>query len=257
MNKALLLTLPRARDDRGIRVGSTGASALVHGLMLALLLAVKVPTEPRPGPAGWTLDTNAGVGGGGGGAGGEVSFLQLPAPSVAKAVPDLPALPALPSPVAPSLPDLAPPAVVFPPMVAFESVSDCFGRCEAPDPGVGAGAGAGAGGLGAGLGPGSGTGSGPGRGTGSGPGGDGVRPPAPLTILIPPAATAAVRGGAATVRLQVDTVGAVRDADVVVSSGDRGYDEALRRIAMGWRFRPARDAANRPVPYPFEVSLAF
>ena len=50
---------------------------------------------------------------------------------------------------------------------------------------------------------------------------------------------------------------AVRDADVVVSSGDRGYDEKLRRIAMGWRFRPARDAANRPVAYPFEVSLRF
>jgi len=75
--------------------------------------------------------------------------------------------------------------------------------------------------------------------------------------MIPPAATAAVRGKAATMLLQVDTVGAVWDADVVVSSGDRDYDEALRRIAMGWRFRPARDTADRPVPYPFEVSIAF
>jgi len=52
-------------------------------------------------------------------------------------------------------------------------------------------------------------------------------------------------------------MGAVRVADVVVSGGDRDYDEALRRIALGWRFRPARDAADRPVPYPFEVSLTF
>ena len=139
-------------------------------------------------------------------------------------------------------------------MVAFESADPCFGACDSPNTGAGAGTG---GGLGTGVGTGSGAGVGSGSGAGSGPGGDGVRPPAPLTILIPPTATAGVRGKTATVLLQVDTVGAVRDANVVVSSGDRDYDEALRRIAMRWRFRPARDAADRPVPYPFEVSIAF
>ena len=58
------------------------------------------------------------------------------------------------------------------------------------------------------------------------------------------------RQGRPRVLLQVDSAGRVRSADVVVSSGDRSYDEQLRRIALGWRFRPARDAANRPVPLP-------
>lgn len=252
MTKAFSWTLPHTQADRGSHAWSTGASALVHGLILALLLALKAPVERRPGPAGWTLDASAGEGGGGGGE--TLYLLQLPALPVAEAAP---ALPALPSPVAPTLPDLVPEAVAFP-VIAFTSVTDCFSSCEPPSPRPGAGLGGGPGtGTGPSLGVGAGLGPGPGFGSGSGPGGDGVRPPAPLTILIPPSATAAVRGRAATMRLQVDTAGAVRDADVVVSSGDRGYDEALRRIAMGWRFRPARDAQNRPVPYPFEVSLKF
>ena len=247
MTRAVSLTLPRPKDESGTRVGSAGASAIFHGLIVVLLLAVPVPSEPRPGVTGRTLDADAGLGGGGGGgAGGEVHLLQLPVPPAAEAVPDLPALPAL---VAPTVPDLVP-RIVSPPMITFESADPCFGACDSPNTGAG-------GGLGTGVGTGSGAGVGSGAGAGSGPGGDGVRPPAPLTILIPPAATAGVRGKAATVLLQVDTVGAVRDANVVVSSGDRDYDEALRRIAMRWRFRPARDAANRPVPYPFEVSLAF
>ena len=251
MTRTVSLTLPRPMDESGTRVGSAGASAIFHGLIVALLLAVGVPSEPRPGVAGWTLDVDAGIGGGGGGgAGGEHLLLQLPVPRAAEAIPDLPALPAV---VAPTFPDLVP-QIVSPPMVAFEIADPCFGACASPNTGAGAGAG---GGLGTGVGTGSGAGVGSGAGAGSGPGGDGVRPPAPLTILIPPAATAGVRGKAATVLLQVDTVGAVRDANVVVSSGDRDYDEALRRIAMGWRFRPARDAADRPVPYPFEVSIAF
>jgi TonB family protein len=129
----------------------------------------------------------------------------------------------------------------------------------APPSGVGQG-GAPPAGNGGGTGGGTGAGSGPGTGSGRGPGGgggDGVRPPAPLTILVPPAATAAVRGGSAKVRLQVDSAGVVRGAEVLVSSGDRRYDEQLRRVALGWRFRPARDAANRPVPYPFDVSVTF
>ena len=249
MTRAVSLTLPRPMDESGTRVGSAGASAIFHGLIVALLLSVRGPSEPRPAVPGWTLDADAGMGGGGGGGtGGETHLLQLPVPPTAEAVPDLPVLPAL---VAPTFPDLVP-QIVSPAMVAFESADPCFGVCDAPNTGAGVG-----GGLGTGVGTGSGSGVGPGAGAGSGRGGDGVRPPAPLTILIPPAATAGVRGKAATVLLQVDTVGAVRDANVVVSSGDRDYDEALRRIAMRWRFRPARDAADRPVPYPFEVSLAF
>ena len=250
MTRAVSWTLPRPTDDSGAQVGSAGAAAILHGLIVALLLAVGVTTEPRPGVSGWTLNSDAGVGGGGGGeAGGRALLLQLPAPPVIESVPNPPALPAI---AAPTLPDLVP-RIESPPAVAFES-ADCFGACASPNAGTGSGAGSGSG---SGVGSGSGASVGSGTGAGSGPGGDGVRPPAPLTILIPPAATDQVRGRAATVLLQVDSMGAVRDADVVVSSGDRDYDEALRRIAIGWRFRPARDAANRPVPYPFEVSIAF
>jgi protein TonB len=148
------------------------------------------------------------------------------------------------------------PDLVDPTAFALETIRDTFRIGGLASGGEGAGAGPGSG-TGSGGGSGSGTGTGTGSGRGAGRGGDGVRPPAPLTILIPPAATPSVRGKNATVRLQVDSAGVVRDANVVVSSGDRGYDEKLRRIAMGWRFRPARDAANRPVPYPFEVSLRF
>ena len=251
MTRAVSWTLPQPTDDNGAKVGSAGASAMVHGLIVALLLTVGVTTEPRPGVSGWTLNSDAGAGGGGGGGMGEPTLvLQLPAPPVVEEVPSLPALPNL---VAPTVPDLVP-KIVSPPMVAFESSDPCFGACVSPDAGTGIGAGLGSG---PGVGSGSGAGAGEGTGAGTGPGGDGVRPPAPLTILIPPTATDEVRGREATVLLQVDSTGAVRDADVVVSSGDPNYDEALRRIAIGWRFRPARDAANRPVPYPFEISLAF
>ena len=113
------------------------------------------------------------------------------------------------------------------------------------------------GGAGGGTGRGTGAGLGSGTGPGSGTPGEGIRPPAPLTILMPPAAIDAVRGGTAKVRLQVDSTGVVRAVDILLSSGDLGYDEQLRTVASGWRFRPARDAANRPVPYPFDVSVTF
>ena len=169
----------------------------------------------------------------------------------------LPISPRCPDLVAPVVPQVSPDPVVAP--VIADPVATCVAPCGIPTPGTGTGSG---GGVGPGAGPGSGPGSGPGAGPGTGSGqggssGTGIRPPAPLTILIPPTATAAVRGKSATIRLQVDTLGTVRGADVVVSSGDRGYDQQLRRVALGWRFRPARDAANRPIPYPFEVSLKF
>ena len=42
-----------------------------------------------------------------------------------------------------------------------------------------------------------------------------------------------------------------------LASGDRGFDQALRRTAMGWHFRPARDAANRAVAVTYDVSFDF
>ena len=243
-------TLPRTPPDRGTRAGSFGVSAVVHVLVVVVLLAVKAPSELRPGPAGWSFAARAGDSGGGGGGGSEtVHLLQLTRPPAEPPNPSLPALPSVVTP-RPLLPELVPDPTH--PLPLPSGAGDLIGSLPAPGAGRGAGTGAGSG-----TGTGSGSGAGAGEGAGAGAGGDGVRPPAPLMILVPPAATPSVRGKAATVRLQVDSSGTVRDADVVVSSGDRSYDERLRRIALGWRFRPARDAANRPISYPFEVSLKF
>lgn len=254
MTRARSWTLPRPADDRGSRSVSFMVAVVLHALLGALLLTARAPLQSRPGPVGRALSAAAGDGGGGGGGGGgeRIHLLHLPPPP-ADALPDLPATPRVATPdlILPD-PSLTAMAEVLPSMPE-PVLGGVPGAGRDPSAGLGAGAG---GGRGGGTGPGVGPGSGPKSGGGTG-GGDGVRPPAPLTILIPPPATASVRGKAATMRLQVDSSGAVRDADVVVSSGDRGYDEKLRRIAMGWRFRPARDAANRAVPYPFEVSLRF
>lgn len=246
-------TLPRAPADPRARAASVGIAVLVHALLIVLVMSIESPPAARPGPPGWALSLTQPDEGGGGGGGAPMTMLRLPpAPPTDLAAPEI--VPT-PDPVVPDveIPDLAvdPSALVL--AVPPDSLPTTIGA--SPSGGAGGGAGGGSG-PGSGPGSGGGTGVGTGPGVGGGSGGDGIRPPAPLTI-IPPAATASVRGKQATVRLQVDSVGVVRDADVVVSSGDRGYDEKLRRTAMGWRFRPARDAANRPIPYPFEVSFRF
>jgi protein TonB len=250
LKRARSLILPRPSNGRRERAGSIGIAVVLHVLAALMILSLKSPPEARPGAPGWAFALDEGEAGGGGG-GERTHLLQLPEPPA-----DVPALPLLVPTTEPLVPEVVLPDLVDPTMLALMAPPDSFPVPSGAGGGSGAGAGPGSG-TGSGGGSGSGVGPGTGSGRGAGRGGDGVRPPAPLTILIPPAATAAVRGKGATVRLQVDSGGVVRDADVVVSSGDRGYDEKLRRIAMGWRFRPARDAANRPVPYPFEVSLRF
>jgi TonB family protein len=55
--------------------------------------------------------------------------------------------------------------------------------------------------------------------------------------------------------LAVDAEGIVRDVELQPPTGDRRYDAALRRMALDWRFKPARDAANRPVAVKYPVTL--
>jgi TonB family protein len=81
--------------------------------------------------------------------------------------------------------------------------------------------------------------------------------PSPEVLLIPPAAPGGVRGKSVVVRLAVDSVGAVKDAEVIPSTGDRKYDSALKRVALGWKFRPARDQSNRPIGVLFDVTFTF
>ena len=133
-------------------------------------------------------------------------------------------------------------------------------------------AGAAFGGQGTGSGPGRGPGTGPGSGGGSG-GGEGggigsgggpgigrgrVLSPQPDFMLLPPMPTpGGVRGKTVVVRLAIDMAGGVNEVELIPSTGDRGYDQALRRTAMGWHFRPARDAANRAVAVTYDVSFVF
>jgi hypothetical protein len=49
----------------------------------------------------------------------------------------------------------------------------------------------------------------------------------------------------------------VKDAEIIPSTGDRKYDSSLKRVALGWKFRPARDPANRPVAVLFDVTFTF
>jgi protein TonB len=113
--------------------------------------------------------------------------------------------------------------------------------------------------MGPGSGGGSGGGEGGGIGSGVGPGtGKGrIMTPSPEVLLIPPAAPGGVRGKSVVVRLAVDSVGVVKDAEVIPSTGDRKYDSALKRVALGWKFRPARDQSNRPISVLFDVTFTF
>jgi protein TonB len=135
-----------------------------------------------------------------------------------------------------------------------------------PNPPGGSGTGQGTG-TGPGTGPGLGPGSGGGTGGGSGGGiGSGMGPgtgrgkflgPSPEVLLVPPTPPGNVRGKAVVVRLQVDSTGIVRDAEIMPSTGNRKYDDTLKKTALGWRFRAARDASNRPVAVLFDVTFTF
>jgi len=43
---------------------------------------------------------------------------------------------------------------------------------------------------------------------------------------------------------------------VITPTGNRGYDEQLKRTARDWKFNPARDVAtNRPVAVLYDVTF--
>jgi protein TonB len=112
-------------------------------------------------------------------------------------------------------------------------------------------------GPGSGGGSGGGTGGGIGSGTGTGTGAGRMQAPVPEFVLIPPSnPPRGVRGDSLVIRLQIDATGKVRDVEFR-STGDRGYDQKLRRTAMEWRFRPARGPDNRPTAVAYDVTLQF
>jgi TonB family protein len=78
-----------------------------------------------------------------------------------------------------------------------------------------------------------------------------------MSVILPPTAPSSVRGHTVELRLTVDERGAVRQVDVMTPTGDRGFDNRLRRTAMDWRFQPARDRDNRAVPAQVPISFSF
>lgn len=255
-------------------------SVLVHAGLLALAVLVG-------GRAGYALlddigtptgvsDGASGGGGGGGGMGGElVTYVDI-APAAAE-VPSEVALtvpeetPPEPE-VEPEPEPVPPPPAPKPPVTTPTPAPAPAGGAQtgtgAPPAGTGGGTGAGQGtgtgeGTGSGTGPGSGggsgggTGGGIGSGVGTGTGAGRMQAPVPEFVLIPPSnPPRGVRGDSLVVRLNIDVSGKVRDVEFR-STGDRGYDQKLRRTAMEWRFRPARDAASKPIAVAYDVTLQF
>lgn len=255
----LFFTASEAAHDRA-SVPSGILSLLLHALILLLFLGPiaaqhhirKIETDPGVGTG-----IGAGLAGGGGGGSEQVTMIDLAAPAIPEPAPGL--VPPPPPPPDPQQLVLPQPTKVALSEVRIDSVPGAVTASAA------------AGGQGTGSGPGSGPGTGPGSGGGSGGGegggiGSGVGPgigrgrllsPVPDFMLLPPMPTpGGVRGKKVVVRLAIDAAGTVNEVELIPSTGDRGYDQALRRTAMGWRFRPARDAANRPVPATYDVEFS-
>jgi len=258
----LFFTRPE-RDQRDT-AKSAGASVAFHLIVILLLLAANhADMLVLAGEQGAGTGIGAGAAGGGGGGGREEQVsLLLPAPE-----PDAPEEPQITIQV--KVAEVVPPPEEPKPEAVLAQVDTVPEAPANPTPapatgGSGGGDGTGQGpGTGAGFGPGSGGGSGGGEGGGIGSGigpGTGrgrIIAPSPEVLLIPPSPPGSVKGKSVVLRLAVDSVGVVKDAEIIPSTGDRKYDSALKRVALGWRFRAARDAFNRPVSVLFDVTFTF
>lgn len=246
----------------------TVASMLVHvGILAAVLWAgganVRFGTADTLGAE----DLEAGGGGGGGAAEEQVVYVDI-APAVAPPPPAVQPDPSellFPDSTPPPPPDtLAAPPAEEEPSSRPSDLPRLLGDVAAVGGGAGAGSGGGQGdGAGTGVGGGSGSGSGGGMGsgigtgTGEGSGGSGdVVPPFPEGLFIPPLpAPPGLRGRTLPVRFSIDERGRVRE--VAFDSGNRGYDRLLRREAMEWRFRPARNRSGQPIAVQYDVPITF
>ena len=255
--------LDPARSNTRDTVASFATSALFHSLLIGLLLWLgHAGVLKAAGDIGVGTGIGAGLaGGGGGGSPGneQFAYLELPEPPPpAEAAEPAVVVPAIETPTIPSEP--------VPDLTAETAAAAAEAAAAALAVNAGSGTGAGTG-TGPGVGPGSGPGSGGGSGGGEGGGiGSGVGPgigrgrllaPSPSLILVPPTAPKGVKGRTIVVRLDVDSTGMVRGVELRPPTGDRGYDEKLRKAALGWKFQPARDASNRPVAALFDVEFTF
>jgi TonB family protein len=75
-------------------------------------------------------------------------------------------------------------------------------------------------------------------------------------LLIPPQRPRNLSTRDVILRLSVDERGKVREVVVVTPTGNRGYDDSLKRTAMAWEFSPAREQdTNRPVAAKLDVTV--
>jgi TonB family protein len=267
MSEKLLTHLFDAKPPRDKRdeVTATVVSVIGHVLLIVLLFGVagRKLLAVANGDMGVGDGIGAGPAGGGGGGGSEVAIVIAPEEKAPPApVEEKPPEP-IPQPIPIPEPVIKP--MELPPPLAL-ALPDSMPRLTITPIASGAGSGQGSG-TGAGTGPGTGPGSGGGSGGGEGGGiGSGFGPgtgrgrllaPSPEVMLIPPPAPGSVRGKTVVVRLAVDSTGAVKDVEIIPSTGDRKYDSALKKMALGWRFRAARDPANKPVSVLFDVTFTF
>jgi len=260
------------KKNRRDALPAAGVAALVHVLLIVLLVwgfHSRVLVAGQPFGDGPSLAFPEGGGGGGGGSGGEevVSYVELaPAPQPEVEVEPVPEedvlVPPEPTPV-PEPPRTEVPAVEAPqeqppvvsPPTSGQGAGTGGGQGTGEGPGEGPGVGPGSGG---GSGGGDGGGIGSGQGSGTGGGGSRIRPPRTDLLLIPPDRPRGVSAQTLTITLRVDTRGRVKDARLSPSTGNRGYDDRVRRWAMDLVFRPAVNLdTNRPeeVDYPIVVDI--
>jgi TonB family protein len=266
MSDKLLTHLFDAKPAKNRRDEVTATAISVLGHVLLLLLLIGVTSRQVITNIGGDLGVGDGIGagpaGGGGGGGSEDAPIALaPVERAPAPVEEKPPEP-LPEPIPVPQPEikeieippiaLAPldtmPRITMTPLTAGSGFAQGSGTGAGTGPGTGPGSGGGSGG-----GEGGGIGSGFGPGTGRGR----QLAPSPEVLLIPPPAPGNVRGKTVVVRLSVDSAGVVKDAEILPSTGDRKYDAALKRVALGWKFRAARDPNNKAVATLFDVTFTF
>jgi len=261
------LFFARPARERGENARSLGASVVAHVLLIVILIGgfggEALPIIALQEGVGDGIGAGPAGGGGGGGSDEQLVFVAASEPEPPpEPEPDALIEPEIKPPEPVPLPDPVPIPEIKPVAIQIDSIPPK--SVAPPDPGTGSGSGSGTGaGTGSGTGPGAGGGSGGGEGGGIGSGygpGTGrgrIMAPSPEVLLIPPNAPGNVRGKTVVVRLSVDEHGKVTDAEIIPSTGNRKYDADLRRVAMGWRFRPARDPDNQPVAVLFDVTFTF
>ena len=75
-------------------------------------------------------------------------------------------------------------------------------------------------------------------------------------MLIPPSAPRGLSGRDVQLMLTISETGDVTDVEIVTPTGNRGYDEQLKRRVREWKWNPARDlATNRPVAVKYPVTI--